>query len=174
METLLIVCSMEDETAALNCVEGTTKFSAKYISCLYSNAFRRRSIAREIAREMRGGFSMYWLFTNFSVRVIFKTLTEKLFHSDQYCKGFVFSKRGIKFNNKVTILKRAHSLACLKISQLRRHGKKRVHTTESGERRVSSAWTWVKEERVISSVVCGYSRSCRCTLLYIYITYNLQ
>ena len=108
---------------------------------LYSNAFRRRSIAREIAREMRGGFSMYWLFTNFSVRVIFKTLTEKLFHSDQYCKGFVFSKRGIKFNNKVTILKRAHSLACLKISQLRRHGKKRVHTTESGERRVSSAWT---------------------------------
>ena len=106
-----------------------------------SNAFRRRSIAREIAREMRGGFSMYWLFTNFSVRVIFKTLTEKLFHSDQYCKGFVFSKRGIKFNNKVTILKRAHSLACLKISQLRRHGKKRVHTTESGERRVSSAWT---------------------------------
>ena len=42
---------------------------------------------------------MYWLFTNFSVRVIFKALTEKLFHSDQYCKGFVFSKRGIKFNN---------------------------------------------------------------------------
>ena len=45
-------------------------WAALYVRCstnchVYSNAFRRRSIAREIAREMRGGFSMYWLFTNF-------------------------------------------------------------------------------------------------------------